>query len=85
MTAPYDQKMVGYLDFVGKIHTPKAGNEDIEVPLVQMNALMGFVADALLTTILALDVDDDTKTRALRAFSKMLWLQNDLIVRHYAA
>jgi hypothetical protein len=85
VTAPYDQKMVGYHDFVGKMHTPKAGNEDIEVPLVQMNALMGFVADALLGTILTLDVDDETKTRAVRAFNKLLWLQNDLIVRHYAA
>jgi hypothetical protein len=84
VTAPYDQKLVGYLDFVGKMHTPKAGNEDIEVPLVQMNALMGFVADALLGTILALDVDDDMKTKAVRAFNKLLWLQNDLIVRHYA-
>jgi hypothetical protein len=85
VTAPYDKKMVGYLDFVGKIHTPKAGNEDIEVPLVQMNALMGFVSDALVATIANLDVDGETKTKALRAFNKLLWLQNDLIVRHYAA
>jgi hypothetical protein len=85
VTAAYDQKLVGYLDFVGKMHTPQAGNEDIEVPLVQMNALMGFVSDALVATILGLDVDDETKTRAVRAFNKLLWLQNDLIVRHYAA
>ena len=81
----YDAKLVGFLDFVGKIHTPKAGNKDIEVPLVQMNALMGFVSDALLATIAGLDVDEETKTKALRAFNKLLWLQNDLIVRHYAA
>src|SRR4051794_23419093 len=41
VTKPYDGKMVGYLDMVGKIHTPKAGSADIDVPLVQMNALMG--------------------------------------------
>src|SRR5262245_3138541 len=46
VTGAYDNKMVGYLDFVGKIHTPKAGNKDLRVPLVQMNALMGFVSDA---------------------------------------
>ena len=77
--------MVGYLDFVGKMHTVKAGSPDIQVPLVQMNALMGFVADALLSTILGLDLDHAMKTQAVRAFNKLLWLQNDLIPRHYAA
>ena len=85
VTSEYDQKMTAYLDFVGKMHTPRAGSKDINVPLVQMNALMGFVADALLATILGLDLDVATKTKAARAFNKLLWLQNDLIVRHYAA
>ena len=85
VTKPYDGRMLGYLDMVGKIHTPKAGSKDIRVPLVQMNALMGFVSDALLATILGLEVDEVTKARALRAFNKLLWLQNDLITRHYAA
>ena len=85
VTGAYDAKMVNYLDFVGKIHTPKAGSKDIRVPLVQMNALMGFVSDALLATILGLEVDEVTKARALRAINKLLWLQNDLITRHYAA
>jgi len=85
VTAPYDGKMVQYLDHVGKIHTPKAGNPAINVPLVQMNALMGFVADAVNATILSSDLPADAKVRAVRAFSKLLWLQNDLITRHYAA
>lgn len=85
VTAPYDGKMVQYLDFVGKIHTPKAGNPHINVPLVQMNALMGFVADAVNATILGSALAPEDKTRAVRAFSKLLWLQNDLINRHYAA
>jgi len=85
VTGPYDAKMVGYLDMVGKIHTPKAGSKDIRVPLVQMNALMGFVSDALLNTLLSLDVDGATKAKAVRSFNKLLWLQNDLIARHYAS
>ena len=32
----YDARMVKYLDVVGKIHTPAAGNKQIDVPLVQM-------------------------------------------------
>ena len=85
VTAPYDGKLVQYLDFVGKIHTPKAGNPAINVPLVQMNALMGFVADAVNATILGSGLPADAKTKAIRAFSKLLWLHNDLINRHYAA
>lgn len=85
VTGAYDGKMVSYLDFVGKIHTPKAGSKELNVPLVQMDALMGFVSDALLATILALPLDAAAQARTLRAFNKLLWLQNDLIVRHYAA
>jgi hypothetical protein len=79
----YDAKMVQYLDMVGKIHTPKAGSAELNIPLVQMNSLMGFVADALLSTVLALRLDRETEVRTLRAFNKLLWIQNDLIVRHY--
>jgi len=85
VTKPYDEKMVGYLDMVGKIHTPKAGSKELDVPLVQMNALMGFVSDALVNTILGLGLDRGTEVRTLRAFNKLLWLQNDLINRHYQA
>jgi hypothetical protein len=84
VTRPYDAKMVQYLDVVGAIHTPTRGNPDIDVPLVQMNALLGFVADAINATIFNLNLDRETETRTLRAFCKLLWLQNDLINRHYA-
>ena len=84
VTRPYDGKMVSYLDLVGKIHTPKAGSPDLDVPLVQMNALMTFVSDALVATILGLGLDRDTEVKTLRAFNKLLWIQNDLITRHYA-
>lgn len=85
VTRPYDQKLVEYLDMVGKIHTAAAGNREIVVPLVQMNALMGFVADALTATILGLGLPRDTEAATVRAFQKLLWLQNDLITRHYQA
>lgn len=85
VTKPYDGKMVEYLDMVGKIHTPKAGSKELDVPLVQMNALMGFVTDALIATVLGLNLDRATEVKTLRAFNKLLWLQNDLITRHYQA
>ena len=83
VTRPYDGKMIGYLDLVGKMHTPKAGSPDLDVPLVQMNALMGFVSDALLNVVLGLGLDRETEIRTVRAFNKLLWVQNDLITRHY--
>lgn len=83
VTRPYDGKMVQYLDRVGKIHTPAAGSPELDVPLVQMNALMGFVADALTATIHGLGLDPQTERQTVRSFNKLLWLQNDLINRHY--
>jgi hypothetical protein len=85
VTRNYDAKMISYLDMVGKMHTPKAGSPELDVPLVQMNALMGFVSDALTNVILGLNLDRQTEIRTVRAFNKLLWLQNDLITRHYQA
>lgn len=81
----YDGRMVKYLDAVGKIHTPKAGNKQIDVPLVQMNALMGLLADVLFQTIGELGLDRGQESKCQRAIGKLLWIQNDLINRHYAA
>lgn len=83
VTKTYDGAMVGYLDMVGKMHTPKAGSKEINVPLVQMNVLMGFVSDALVHTILSLNLPRPQEATTLRAFNKLLWIQNDLITRHY--
>jgi hypothetical protein len=85
VSKPYDGKMVQYLDTVGKMHTPKAGSPELDVPLVQMNALLGFVADALVNVVLGLNLPREQEVRTVRAFNKLLWLQNDLITRHYQA
>jgi hypothetical protein len=85
VTRAYDGKMIDYLDMVGKMHTPKAGSPELDVPLVQMNALLGFVSDTLLGVILGLGLDRQTEILTVRAFNKLLWLQNDLITRHYQA
>jgi hypothetical protein len=85
VTKPYDASMVKYLDMVGRIHTAEAGNPEITVPLVHMNALLGFVADALTGAIFGLGLPRETEIAAVRAFNKLLWIQNDLINRHYQA
>jgi hypothetical protein len=78
-----DAKIVPYIDMVGKIHTPRAGNPEIDVPLVQINALMGFVSDVLMDLISSLPLDAATAFKTMRAFNKLLWIQNDFINRHY--
>jgi hypothetical protein len=79
----YDAKMVQYLDMVGKIHTPQAGNKAIDVPLIQMNALIGLMADLLLDFVAAAPLSTDVILKTQRAFSKLLWIQNDFVQRHY--
>jgi len=83
MTATYDKNLIQYLDSLGRIHTSRSGSWSIKVPLLQMNALLGFLSDALFATIVGLGLDRETETRTLRAFNKLLWIQSDLISRHY--
>jgi hypothetical protein len=79
----YDSKVVKFFDVTARIHTPNAGNPNINVPLVQMNAFMGRLSDILTDKILGLEIEADAKLRCLRAFHKILWLQNDFICRQY--
>ena len=79
----YDAKMVVYLDMVGKIHTTNAGSNEIAVPLVQMNALMGLISDIIIQTLAASPLDDSTTLKTIRAWQKLLWIQNDFVNRHY--
>jgi len=50
-----------------------------------MNALMGFVAAAVVSTLWDLVPDDAKRRRYIEAWNKLLWVQNDLINRHYAS
>jgi len=79
----YDAKMVQYLDMVGKMHTRQAGSQEIDVPLVQMNAFLGLLSDVLLASITEWPLEHDVATRTIRAFNKLLWIQNDFVNRHF--
>lgn len=81
----YDTKMVQYLDMVGRMHTAHAGSKAIVVPLVQMNALMGLLSDAIMEAIATSPLDSAKSLQTQRAFNKLLWIQNDFITRHYQA
>ena len=50
-----------------------------------MNALLGLISDVLIKTLMELDISNDQKNAVIRAFQKLLWIQNDFISRHYVA
>lgn len=79
----YDAKMIQYLDMVGRIHTTAAGNSEISIPLVQMNALMGLLSDVLADALIQSALDPTATSKTIRAFNKLMWIQNDFISRHY--
>lgn len=82
---PHDAHMVKYLDMVGKIHTPAAGNKQIHVPVVQMNALMGLLTHLIIESIQRLELERHVEQKSIIAFNKLMWIQNDFIQRHYSA
>jgi len=79
----YNEKIATYLNIVGKMHTPESGSKELDVPLVQMNALMGLLADILIQTIAGFGLEAEQELKVQRAFQKLLWIQNDFINRHY--
>eukprot|EP00762_Andalucia_godoyi_P002353 ANDGO_07549.mRNA.1 hypothetical protein len=83
VTGNYDTAMISYLDWVGKIHTDKAGAKTINVDYIHCGLLMGYVENVLLGAVLGAGLDAETTKRAVIAINKVLWIQNDLFVRHY--
>ncbi|KZZ94447.1 Globin [Ascosphaera apis ARSEF 7405] len=79
-----------YLDKVGVMHTGAAGfkhrekRPELYVEMQQCALLLGWVVDTVIKFVMGLDViDNEKKTKVLVAFNKLIWLQNDLFLRHY--
>jgi hypothetical protein len=79
-----------YLNNVGIMHTGKPGfkhrekRPDLRVEYVHMNALLAYVMDIVISAVMDMDVIDMAmKSRVIRAFNKVVWIQNDLFSRHY--
>ena len=51
-----------------------------------MNALLGYVMDVVIDAVMDMDdIDTTMKSRVIKAFNKVIWIQNDLFSRHYMA
>ncbi|KAI9806287.1 MAG: hypothetical protein M1825_006402 [Sarcosagium campestre] len=79
-----------YLDKVGSLHTGKpelqraSRRPDLRVEYAHLGMLLGFVEDQIVAVVMAIDgLDLETKGSIVRAFNKLLWIQNDLFARHY--
>lgn len=83
MTQPYDAAMIQYMDAMGRIHKAETHRARLDIPLVQMNAFMGQLADVMFVVIRGLELDPAREHALTRAYSKVFWLQNDLVSRHY--
>jgi hypothetical protein len=47
-----------------------------------VNALIGYVSDVLINAIFGLELEESIKCKTIRAFTKLLWIQNDMFARH---
>ncbi|KAG9016479.1 hypothetical protein FRB93_010728 [Tulasnella sp. JGI-2019a] len=91
MTSDYnDDKTWEYLDKVAIMHTGQAGfahrksKPELRVEYMHMASMLGFVMDLVLGAVIENpDLDETTKSAVLRAFNKVIWIQNDLFARHY--
>lgn len=49
-----------------------------------MSALLGYVVDIVVGAVMEMDqVDNQMKSKVIRALNKVVWIQNDLFARHY--
>jgi len=81
-----------YLNNVGIMHTGHPGfkhrekKPELRVEYIHMGALLGYVEDIVVGAVMEMEgVDASTKMKVMRAFNKVLWIQNDLFARHYVS
>ncbi|KAI8599772.1 Protoglobin-domain-containing protein [Dissophora ornata] len=81
---PYDERMIKYLEYVARIHTDTPTKKSkINVDLIHINALLGYVETVLIGGVKSLNLDRDTEYKAITAFGKLLWIQNDFFIKFY--
>lgn len=82
-TADWDETFAVLLDVVGHMHTVKQGNKVLEVPAVQIAALLGAISDLFIETIAKLGLPEKAELQLQRAYTKLFWVQNCMFIRHW--
>lgn len=94
VTSDYDDFATWqYFDHIGIMHTGQnelkhrklMGKEPLYVDLMHLSLLLGWTLDVLTPVILSYtDYPLQRRIDIMRAFQKVIWIQNDLFTRHYA-
>ncbi|KAK3813980.1 MAG: Protoglobin-domain-containing protein [Benniella sp.] len=62
LESPYDERMIKYLEYVTRIHTDiPTKKSKINVDLIRINALLGYVEAVLIGGVKSLNLDRDTE------------------------
>ena len=76
-----------YMDKVAMMHTgvQRGGKRpELRVEYMQLGLLLGYVEDIVTEAVMAIDdLDVNAKGDVVRAWNKVLWVQNDLFARRY--
>ena len=85
-----ESKLFLYMNQVGVMHTGAPGfkyrekRPEVRVEYMHMGILLGHVVNMLIDAVMGMEqVDVPTKTAVLKAWNKLLWIQNDLFARQY--
>lgn len=83
ISRPLNDPFILYLNWVGMIHHAKAGATRFTVPVVQLEALMGFIMPRLTAGIGELRLSRHREEKVMRGLQKLLWIQNEFILMHH--
>ncbi|KAI9653739.1 MAG: hypothetical protein M1821_006933 [Bathelium mastoideum] len=80
-----------YLDNVGVMHTGEAAGfahrarrPQLRVEYAHLGVLLGYVEDAVVGAVMGAEAPAVAeRVEMVRAWNKLLWIQNDLFARHY--
>lgn len=82
-TADWDDTFAALIDVVGHMHTPRQGNALLQIPMIQLSALMAVMNDLFLQKISELKLSPKTQLVLQRIYSKLFWIQNGMFIRHW--
>ena len=84
-TASHDETFAVLLDVISRIHTTQQGNPMLDVPLVQVTAILGYLSEQFLSEIARIsELGPNEFTKLQSAYHKLFWIQNSMFLRHYA-
>lgn len=93
MTSNFDDpKIWEYLDMVGIMHIGanafkhRAGKDPLKVDVHFLSLTLAWVTDVIISIVMEFPrsvLSTHRKSAIIRAFNKIMWIQNDLFQRHY--